>query len=66
MYDVVLLDADMTVWDFEASEKLALRDVVEGLGVEMTPEIAAHYHTDTDADQTECHQNAKCNQKCFG
>ena len=29
MYDIVLLDADMTIWDFEASEQLALQDVVE-------------------------------------
>lgn len=49
MYDIVLLDADMTIWDFEASERLALQDVVERVGVIMTPEIAAHYHEVNDA-----------------
>lgn len=44
MYDIVLLDADMTIWDFEASEKLALKDTVEFIGGEMTPEVAAFYH----------------------
>ena len=44
MYDIVLLDADMTIWDFEASEKYALCDTVESLGAVMTEEIAAHYH----------------------
>ena len=41
MYDIVLLDADMTIWDFEASEQLALQDVVESLGVAMTEDIFA-------------------------
>ena len=49
MYDIVLLDADMTIWDFEASEKYALRDVVERLGVPMTEEIMQHYHEVNDA-----------------
>lgn len=49
MYDIVLLDADMTVWDFEASEKLALADTVESLGVPMTEEISAYYHKINDA-----------------
>ena len=44
MYDIVLLDADMTIWDFEASEKLALQDTVESLGAEMTEEAFAFYH----------------------
>ena len=44
MYTTVLLDADMTIWDFEASERLALRDVVESLGAEMTDELMAYYH----------------------
>ena len=44
MYDIVLLDADMTIWDFEASEQLALQDVVESLGVTMTEDIFAFYH----------------------
>lgn len=44
MYDIVLLDADMTIWDFEASEKYALADTVESLGVAMTEEIARYYH----------------------
>ena len=49
MYDIVLLDADMTIWDFEASEELALRDVVERLGVTMTPDVKRHYHEVNDA-----------------
>ena len=44
MYDIVLLDADMTIWDFEASEQLALGDVMESLGVTMTEDIFAFYH----------------------
>ena len=44
MYDIVLLDADMTIWDFEASEKLALKDTVEYVGAEMTEEVFAFYH----------------------
>ena len=44
MYDIVLLDADMTIWDFEASEQLALQDVVESLGVTMTEDVFAFYH----------------------
>ena len=44
MYDIVLLDADMTIWDFEASERFALQDVVDRLQVTMTAEIAAYYH----------------------
>lgn len=43
MYTTILLDADMTIWDFEASEKYALRDVVTELGVAMTEEIMMHY-----------------------
>ena len=44
MYDIVLLDADMTIWDFEASEKLALADTVEFVGGELTDEVFAFYH----------------------
>ena len=44
MYDIVLLDADMTIWDFEASEKLALADTVASVGGEMTEEAFAFYH----------------------
>ena len=44
MYDIVLLDADMTIWDFEASEKLALKDTVEFVGAEMTEDVFAFYH----------------------
>lgn len=43
-YDIVLLDADMTLWDFVASEKCALADVTLSLGVEITPEMEAYYH----------------------
>ena len=44
MYTTVFLDADMTIWDFEASERLALRDVITSLGEEMTEELMAFYH----------------------
>ena len=44
MYDIVLLDADMTIWDFEASEKLALADTVAYVGAEMTEEVFSFYH----------------------
>lgn len=44
MYDIVLLDADMTIWDFEASEKLALADTVRHMGAEPTEEVTAFYH----------------------
>jgi len=49
MYDIVLLDADMTIWDFEASERLALADTVKHIGAEMTEEISAFYHQVNDA-----------------
>lgn len=42
-YETILLDADMTLWDFEASERCALRDVTESLGLELTPEREQHY-----------------------
>lgn len=32
-YDIILLDADMTIWDFDASERCALRDVTASLGL---------------------------------
>ena len=44
MYDIVLLDADMTIWDFEASEQLALADVVESIGGVLTEDVFAYYH----------------------
>lgn len=44
MYDIVLLDADMTIWDFEASEKLALADTVRYMGGEMTEAVSEFYH----------------------
>lgn len=43
-YDIVLLDADMTIWDFNASEKCALRDVTAWLGVTLTGEMEDYYH----------------------
>lgn len=49
MYDIVLLDADMTIWDFEASEKLALADTVKYIGAEMTDEVSVFYHKINDA-----------------
>lgn len=43
-YTTVLLDADMTLWDFNASERCALRDVTGSLGLELTPDMEAYYH----------------------
>lgn len=43
-YDIILLDADMTIWDFDASEKCALRDVTASLGLTLTPAMEAYYH----------------------
>lgn len=43
-YDIILLDADMTIWDFDASERCALRDVTASLGIAMTAEMEAYYH----------------------
>lgn len=43
-YDIILLDADMTIWDFDASEKCALRDVTASLGLELTPDMETYYH----------------------
>ena len=40
-YTTVLLDADMTLWDFNASERCALRDVTGSLGLELTPDMEA-------------------------
>ncbi len=44
MYDIVLLDADMTIWDFEASERLAMEDVLHHLQVPVREDIFAFYH----------------------
>ena len=52
MYDIVLLDADMTIWDFEASEKLALADTVESVGGVMTEEAFAFYSRTEDSAVT--------------
>lgn len=43
-YNIILLDADMTIWDFDASESCALRDVTASLGLELTPAMEAYYH----------------------
>lgn len=43
-YDIILLDADMTIWDFDASEKCALRDVTASLGLTLTPTMETYYH----------------------
>ena len=48
-YDTILFDADMTLWDFKASEKCALEDVTRSLGVELTEAMAEHYHQVNDA-----------------
>ena len=42
-YDVVLLDADMTLFDFERSEQEALRRVLEFHGLPCTEEVEATY-----------------------
>ena len=42
-YDVVLLDADMTIFDFERSEKESLSRVLRRHGLEPTAEVEATY-----------------------
>lgn len=42
-YDIVLLDADMTLLDFERSEREALRRTLEKHGLPCTPEVEATY-----------------------
>lgn len=42
-YDTVLLDADMTLFDFERSEREALREVLEAHGYTADPETVALY-----------------------
>ena len=42
-YDVILLDADMTLLDFERSEQEALRKVLLRYGLTPTPEVEATY-----------------------
>ena len=42
-YDTVLLDADMTLFDFERSEREALRQVLEARGYTADPETVALY-----------------------
>jgi len=44
MYDIVLLDADMTIWDFEASERCAMEDLLTRIDVAISDEILAFYH----------------------
>lgn len=48
-YDTVLFDADMTLWDFEASERCALGEVTRWLGVTPNPEMERYYHEVNDA-----------------
>ena len=43
-YTTLLLYADMTLLDFNASELYALRDVTGSLGLELTPDMEAYYH----------------------
>lgn len=43
-YTTILLDADMTLWDFNASERCALRDVTASLGLELTSDMETYYH----------------------
>ncbi len=42
-YDIVLLDADMTLLDFERSERESLRRTLEQHGLPCTPEVEATY-----------------------
>lgn len=42
-YDIVLLDADMTIFDFERSEKESLRRTLEAHGLPCTDEVGATY-----------------------
>ena len=43
-YDSVLLDADNTLFDFDAAEHTALRRALEARGYPFTPEAEAMYH----------------------
>lgn len=43
-YDIVLFDADNTLFDFDRAEAEALRRVTEARGYELTPERMAAYH----------------------
>ncbi len=42
-YSTVLFDADNTLLDFDMAEKCALTRVLEGLGIEATPQTVALY-----------------------
>lgn len=42
-YDTVLLDADMTLFDFERSERESLRRTLQRHGLTCTPEVEAAY-----------------------
>ena len=48
-YDFVLLDADMTLLDFERSEREALRRVLADAGIEPTEQVCADYSKINDA-----------------
>lgn len=48
-YDIILLDADMTLLDFERSEREALRRVLTRAGVEPTDQVCADYSRINDA-----------------
>lgn len=43
-YDIVLFDADNTLFDFDLAEAEALRQVTEGQGVSLTAELRSAYH----------------------
>ena len=43
-YECVLLDADMTLFDFDAAEQRALRNLFSGMGLVCSDEICAAYH----------------------
>lgn len=47
-YDIVLFDADNTLFDFDHAEEAALRRVTEERGYELTPERRAVYHEIND------------------
>ena len=42
-YDIILLDADMTLFDFERSEKESLHRTLQTHGLDCTAEVEATY-----------------------
>lgn len=42
-YDVILFDADRTLYDFDRGEEQALRVLLDGFGLSLTPEMLGRY-----------------------